>query len=213
MQFALPRLLALWPLLLASPFAHAQATPASDCAARFAQDNRVKPEAGAYRMSAETQTHKELDGQRSPTPSGSYVYEVVPPSALRIHFDLPSLQTEMVAIDDKNGWHKQSDGDWKPLSGAAWTGIAHTLHHYMAATRVSALECDTETVAGQSLRSYRYDLHTGGDTVLHVSVRFDAKTGLPVRASTTHQLEQFSNHTAIRFNFDRSIQVKRPPGV
>lgn len=193
-------------VLAASRFAHA------DCAADFAADNAIKPEAGAFRVVSVVQTTTEMGGKTYPMAGGRTVVEWAPPSSLRLRNEMPFDKSEVVIADGKKGWARGEEGPWKPLAAGKVRDIVSGpgAQRYLTAENQQNLACLGESrVEGRNVRSYRY---TTGEAALPVQVtaHFDAKTGLPHSGATDNRIGKTQSHTVMTFEFDRSIAIAPP---
>ena len=176
------------------------------CAASFARDNAVKPEAGPYR----TQIH-----QRVPVGEGSDAREldmhmtvdVVPPDRVRMRTQVGETAGEVRQVG-RQLWVREN-GLWQaPVQAKADDDVRLT--HYTDARGLRALTClPAETWQGQAVRSYRYE-QQGRATVVQVLMRFDAQTGLPVAITTTAPTLPKLPPAQSQYQFDRSIHIEPP---
>jgi hypothetical protein len=194
-------------ILLMTAAAHA------DCAAEFADTNKVKVAAGPYRFKFINQTVIELDGKKYPGKTTTLTYEFAPPAA--IHLNEPSLlgDTESIYIGTE-GWTKE-DGAWKSIPAPDVKDLIKDglYGSYFNANGHTDLVCHGETVLnGRKVRSYSYTLPLA-DVVPHplaTTVYFSAENGLPQGGTIDNAVLKSSTHTDIVVEFDPSIRIKRP---
>lgn len=186
--------------------AGADADADANCAASFARDNAVKPEAGPYR----TQIH-----QRVPLGEGAgareldmhTTVEVVPPDRMRMLIQAGETASEVRQVG-RQLWTREN-GRWRaPVQAKADDDVRLT--HYADARDLRALAClPAETWQGKAVRSYRYET-PGRATWVQVVMRFDAQTGLPVAIATAAPaLPQLPPAQSL-YQFDRSLHIEPP---
>ena len=190
----------------AATAAAANADADANCAASFARENAVKPEAGPYR----TQIH-----QRVPLAEGAgareldmhTTVEVVPPDRMRVLIQAGETASELRQVG-RQLWTREN-GRWQaPVQTKADDDVRLT--HYADARDLRALAClPAETWQGKAVRSYRYET-PGRATWVQVLMRFDAQTGLPVAITTAAPaLPQLPPAQSL-YQFDRSLHIEPP---
>ena len=185
------------------------------CAAQFARDNAVKPEAGPYRMHA-TETLLLNDG----TASGrEKLIEVVSPQAYRMR-GVGTMDYTDIVVHGSRSWFKPSEAwvelpaEQNPLTDGPDT------HHVDVAG--AAVRCWVpSTYQGQAVRSYvaqRTVREEGRQIGSRTRFLVSAGTGLPVLSSVELNMSRKRGDPSsgglmvveTRYEFDRSIQIPQP---
>ncbi len=188
MNQSLGKLLALGLLAALAPTAQAS------CAEDFARDNRMKPEAGPYRI----QMSALLPVKHT------QVVEVVPPRSVRQTMRVAGTTTETIIVGDQS-WSKE-DGQWEPLQ-LLKSASAFTTYDDVQAER-EMLECATKAQGvGKPTRTYSYR-YTSSSGLMTVAMGFDAATGLPLQMSTIDAKGR--KVLEMRYTVDRSIRIDPP---
>ena len=202
-------------VLAASVWQIAQA----ECAADFARDNQVKPAAGPYRaiQAIETQTRTGAEPMQ-PAGTQTIVEEFVPNKALRSRSNNVLGAHETVAVQGVGGWTRAApDAPWEAMADEEVKELARlrAFDLYEPSVQARNLRCLPLEKAsnGRSLRSYQYEDQVG-EVRTQVSIRFDAKTGLPVDKRVLSQLKMGRLETRsdikVRYEFDRRIRIVAP---
>ena len=187
------------------------------CAAQFARDNAVKPEAGPYRMHA-TETLLLNDG----TASGrEKLIEVVSPQAYRMR-GVGTMDYTDIVVHGSRSWFKPSEA-WVKLpseQNPSTDADGPETHHVDVAG--AAVRClAPSTYQGQAVRSYvaqRTVREEGRQIVSRTRFLVGADTGLPVFSSFELSMGRKRGDPSsgglmvveTRYEFDRSIQIPQP---
>ena len=188
---------------------------AMDCAAEFAQDNRFKPAAGAYRSEDTTRVYTVVDGKWVFVRTDQAVTEVVPPASVRFTNNTPLNTVEMVVVDGRKGWQKEGkDGAWEPLPPPVRQALLNAaLGGYFVAEGMTALTCsEQQTPDGIALRVYKYQLpaDTLGINDVTVTVAYEQAKRIPHSAATQRKGARVDLQTLSILHFDRSIRIAAP---
>ena len=166
----------------------------ADCAADFARDNRLKPEAGPFRVETETLFPVAY----------SQVAEVVPPQSMRRTVKVMGKDNVAIVVDGK-AWVKQ-DERWQAMD-LDKTDTAFQTYDSLQGVR-EHIECAPDTQGqGKPVRAYTYSYPTSGGP-LAVAMAFDQQTGLPQKMTAKNAKGR--QVMEMRFIFDRSIRVEAP---
>lgn len=200
------------PLLLGGVPAHA-----TDCAAEFAKDNRVKPDAGAFRMEDSTQVYLKVDGQWKYARTDRVVTEVVPPASLHLTSTAPLNTAEMVLIDGRRGWQKQKkDSEWEPMPGAVVEALKkESFSVYFETEGMKALRCsEQQSPTGTPQRVYKYQMPALlGITEANNTLVFDRQKRVPVSAAVQRKGPSVDMQNTSVITFDSAIRVTAPAGA
>lgn len=206
------------PRLIAAALLLATGTAMADCQSDFARDNRVKPEAGPFKVTeARTPQSKLEDGRWvNSLRQGAVnsVTEVVPArKAFRVTSDA-RFGTHYVGIGQRAWMKSLPDGAWEALDAETAAAFANATQTYVLAEDMSDLICSDaqDKGKGRAVRIYRY--HVPGDgltsTLTAINAQFDARSGLPL-ATTAEGMGKANAFKAVgHFVFDRKIDI-RPP--
>ena len=188
------------------------------CAAQFARDNAMQPEAGPYRMHA-TQTLLLNDGTAS---ARELLIEVVSQQAYRMRGHVTNDYLDVV-VHGSQSWFKPSEAwvelpsEQNPLMDAPDT------HHVDVAG--SAVRClAPSTYLGQAVRGYvaqRTVREEGRQIGSRTRLLVSAGTGLPVFSSVELNMSRKRGDPSsggfmvveTRYEFDRSIHIPQPEAL
>lgn len=189
------------------------------CEADFARDNQVKPAAGPYRaiQAIETQTRTGAEPMQ-PAGAQTIIEEFVPNKALRSRTNNVLGAHETVAVQGVGGWTRAApDAPWEAMADEEVKELARlrAFALYEPSVQPRNLRClpAEKSSSGRSLRRYQYEDQVG-EVRTEVSIRFDAKTGLPVDKRVRSQLKLGRSETRsdiqVRYEFDRRIRIAAP---
>ena len=190
----------------------------ADCQSDFARDNRVKPEAGPFKLTEDRVPMTRMsDGSWVLTlrqGKVTTVSEVVPDkAAFRITSDAP-MGDHYMGVGQK-AWSKSLPyGEWTALSAEDTQLFAGATATYMTTEGMTSLTCELQDKGGRAVRTYRYQVPGDGlsSKITTITAQFDAKTGLPLTTEAEGETKSNKFTAAGRFEFDRTIQI-RPPAV
>ena len=171
-----------------------------DCMTSFLRDNTVKPEAGPYRVRADSHLPVAESTQQD-----SHVIEMAPPDGMRASAVVNGQASQTVSLGART-W-VQVQGKWHALADVAPGATRERHRSYVDASGLRGLIClPPSEWEGKAVRSYRF-AYPHGPGLARTLVRFDAATGLPLISDT-----QAATHPPItrRFEFDRSIHIEAP---
>ena len=187
---------------------------AADCAAEFAQDNRFKPEAGAYRMEDTTQVRMRMGEQWLQARTDRAVSEVVPPASLRLTNTAPMNTAEFVLLDGRKGWQKEDkDGAFEPMEAEVVKAfVKEVFSAYFNTDDMRALTCtEAQSPTGVALRVYQYQLPTTlGIKEVLVTASFDKAKRIPVSSTVSRLGPSVEMKTTTVVTFDRAIRITAP---
>ena len=180
------------------------------CAAQFARDNAIKPEAGPFRIH-----RKEFELPAEGTVSSrEQLIEVVTPQRYRMR-GIGRIDYVDVVVNDAQSWLKQPQGWYKLPEDSPRLFVDS---RYTELPDEVPVRCARELRQGQAVRSYRHQVKTKELTV-RIKFQVDADTGLPVFYRQDMVLSghggtaRGSMVTEARYEFDRSIRIDKPDGV
>ena len=176
------------PLLVLATAAQA------DCAADFARDNRLKPEAGPYRIQIDALLPM----------AHTQVVEVAPPNSMRQTMQAGGQTVENILVGDKS-WSK--DGDQWHFAPVMKSDTAFTTYDDVQGVREKLACVSAPKGLGKPVRSYTYQYNSGSGP-LQVALAFEVATGLPQKMVTTDA--QGRQVIKVRYTFDRSIRIAAP---
>ena len=188
------------------------------CAAQFARDNAVKPEAGPYRMHL-METLLLNDGTAS---TREKLIEVVS-QASRMR-GVGTMDYVDIVMHGSQSWFKQSEA-WVKLpseQNPSTDTDGPETHHVNVAGAVRCLA--PSTYQGQAVRSYvaqRTVREEGRQIVSRTRFLVGADTGLPVFSSFELSMGRKRGDPSsgglmvveTRYEFDRSIQIPQPEAL
>jgi len=187
----------------------------ADCNGEFTKANKMKVEAGPFRVTDRVQTIFEIDGKKSPAPPSVQMTEFVPPTSVHFRKETAILNEEWVFLG-KEGWTKE-DASWKSIPASEMGALVEggVYETYFYATELTDLVCHGESVLnGRKVHSYSYNVSTEGllaPVATAVTVYFDAETGRPLASRSDKSLTKSSmQHTETVLEFDPSIKIERP---
>jgi hypothetical protein len=191
----------------------------ADCPGDFARDNRVKPQAGPFRLTEERVPVSRLDDDRwVPTLRQgkiTTVSEVVPAKkAFRITTDAP-FGDLYVGIGPRVWTQPLQGGAWQALDAEQARLFAAATAIYLGADDMSELACSEQTHEGRPMRVYRYQVPGDGLSSLGTTItaRFDARSGRPLSVDSQGAGKANGFSSVGRFAFDRRIRVQPPTGA
>lgn len=185
----------------------------ADCAAEFADINRVSAMAGSYEIATTISiTPPKTMDQSGQTAQSMHVMQVLPPLSFRVR----TRSAEIVVIGDDRGWIN-GGGPWVEVSKEKLADLLEEapFSGYFVTKDQRDLACQgVQNVDGKSYLTFVYaavvNVRTKSPQTTQITAYFDPATRLPVGGQTLVEILGARIQAEMIYKFDPSIRIEPP---
>jgi len=185
----------------------------ADCAAEFADINRVTLTAGPYEIATTISiTPPRTMDQSGQVAQSMHVTQILPPRSFRVR----TRSAEIIVTGDDKGW-VNAGGPWLEMSKEKLADLLEEapFNGYFVTKDQHDLECQgVQNVDGKSYLTFVYaavvNVRTKSPQTTQITAYFDPATRLPVGGQTLVEVLGARIQAEMIYKFDPSIRIELP---